>query len=514
MLAAVLCAALVAVGVVVAFGVPWAGAGVVADLAALGGLAGALLAWGGARLRRRPSPWRTVGVTAVLAGAGGLHLAMAPHAPMVLLVVVDCLRADRLDPERMPRTWALTADAVRFTTARSQSSWTRSAMPSLLSGRYPVEHVLYRTRPAPDRIRDDVTLLAERFAAGGWLTAAFAEQAQLDAAFGYARGFGRYGWRDGIAPALNARFLRWNRVFRSVPRFVYLHYIDVHGPYTPQKRFVARGAPRPSFPTRPSERWRSTIEAIRAGALVPTPADWAGLAALYDGEVRQFDHRMAPCWDRLAADGTLDHALLVLTADHGERFGEHGNVEHMGPPHEAVLAVPLVVRPPGGTAPREVDALVQHVDIAPTVLAFAGLPVPPELPGRDLGPALRGEALPPAPAFAEEWYGKPHRVAVRDGNWKLLRLPEPRLYDLATDPAETTDLAAARPDVVARLEGMLAAYFGAAAGRPIAEVDWDAARASGATWTPTARGDAPTAELSDGTLEALEALGYLEDPEE
>jgi len=512
MVLAILGAALVAAGVVVAFGVPWAGALVVLDLAAAGGLVGALLALAWARVRRRPLPVRTLATTALLATGGALHLTLAPHAPMVLLVVVDCLRADRLDPERMPATWELTRDAVSFTTARSQSSWTRSAMPSLLSGRYPVEHGLYRTRPAPDRIRDDLTLLAERLEAGGWLTAAFAEQAQLDAAFGYARGFGRYGWRDGHASRLNGGFTRWNRLFRSVPRFALLHYIDVHGPYTPKKRYVAKGAPVPGFPVRPSGPWRATIKAIRAGRVVPTPDDWAGLAALYDGQVRQYDRRMAGFWRRLREEGDLDHTLLVLTADHGERFGEQGDVEHMGAPDEAVLAVPLLIRPPGGTPARRVDTLVQHVDVAPTVLAFAGLPVPAELPGRDLGPALRGEPLVAGPAFAEEWYGKTHRVAVRDGDWKLTRTPEARLYDLASDPGESTDLAATRPEVVARLEGLLAAYFGAAAaGRPIAGVAWDAARASGARWVQEDRREAPVADVSDGTIEALEALGYLEE---
>lgn len=513
MLLALVGAVVTATAVSLTFDVPVRAGGVVLlDVAALGALVGACLSAALARLRRRALPGRTLAATAVLALLGSAHLALAPAAPAVLLVVVDCLRADRLDPERMPKTFALATTATRFTQARSQSSWTRSAMPSLLSGRYPVEHGLFRTRP-PDRIRADVTMVAERFSEAGWMTAAFVEQAQLDAAFGYARGFGRYGWRDGTAPGINRRFLWWNRAFRSVPRFVLLHYIDVHGPYTPKKRHLAPDLPKSELITRPSRKWRATINAIRKGALAPTANDWAYLAGLYDGEVRQLDVQLGRLFRSLRADGTLDASWLVFTADHGERFGERGEIEHMNAPDETVLAVPLFVRPPGGREARVVTGVVQHVDVVPTILAAVGLPVTAELPGRDLGALLRGDAgaaLLPSPSFAEEWYGKHHRVSVREGDWKLHRVPR-RLYDLATDPGETLDVSAAHPAVVARLEGQLAAYFAAAAnGVPIATVDWEAAAASGKVWTPTEPATAEEAEPSDGTMEALEALGYLE----
>ncbi len=515
MLLSLLGAAAASGTIAVLFDVPLpAGALVLFDVAAFGALAGALLSTLGARLRKRPLPLRTLGATALASALGAAHLAFAPAAPAVIVMVVDCLRADRFTAEKMPKLHALTTSAVRFERARSQSSWTRSAMPALLSGRYPVEHGLYRTKP-PDRIRSEVTMVAERFRAAGWLTGAFVEQAQLDAAFGYDRGFGRYGWRDGQAPRVNERWLRWNTLFRTVPRFVLVHYIDVHGPYTPKKRFRPKDLPKSSLATHPSSKWRDTIRKVRAGKIVPTARDWAFLAGLYDGEARQLDARVGRALADLRADGTLDAAWLVFTADHGERFGEHGDIEHMGAPDETVISVPLLVRPPGGTTPRAVADVVQHVDIVPTLLAAVGLPGDPALPGRDLAPALRGEPLAPAPSFAEEWFGATHRASVREGDWKLVHDRVPKLYDLARDPLETTDLAAAHPDVATRLEGQLAAYFAAAdAKKPIASVDWAAAATSGARWVPGARPAAEDIEPSDGTMEALEALGYLEDEEE
>lgn len=511
MLLAILGAAAAAIALAVTFDVPLAaGALVLADVAAFGALAGALLALLVAKLRRRPLPWRTLGAAALLAALGAAHLRFAPAAPAVIVMVVDCLRADRLTAENMPKVYALTETGVRFTRARSQSSWTRSAMPSLLSGRYPIEHGLYRTKP-PDRIRGEVTLLAERFSAEGWLTGAFVEQAQLDAAFGYDRGFGRYGWHDGMAPRLNERWLRWNAVFRTVPRFVLVHYIDVHGPYTPKGRFRPKDLPSTQLETRPSGPWRSTIKAIRAGRIEPTEADWAHLRGLYDGEVAQIDARIGGALAKLRADGTLDASWFVFTADHGERFGEHDGIEHVGPPDETVLAVPLLFRPPGGTARRTVHELAQHVDVVPTLLAALGFLGDPALPGRDLGPGLQGHPIPAAPSFAEERAGSTHHASVREGDWKLMRGDGARLYDLSVDPLEEHDRAAEHPEIVARLEGLLAAYFAAAAeDRAIATVDWAAAATSGQVWTPGAVRSEEAAP-SDGTMEKLEALGYLEE---
>jgi arylsulfatase A-like enzyme len=387
-------------------------------------------------------------------------------------------------------------------------------MPSLLSGRYPAEHGLYRTNP-PDRLPDDLALVSERFAAAGWMTAAFVQQPQLDPAFGFDRGWSRYGNDDGPAPAVNEKVLAWNRLFRSVPRLVFVHYLDAHGPYTPAPRFRPADLPPTTLALRPFEKWRATLDAIERGTLVPTAEDWAHLRGLYDGELRQLDVRLGALFRALDEDGTLDAGWVVLTADHGERFGERGAGAHMGPPDETVIAVPLLVRPPGGTEARAVDTVVQHVDVVPTLLAAAGLPGDPRLPGRDLGPALRGEALPDRPSFAEEWAADTHHATVREGAWKLWRGATPALYDLATDPGEARDLSAERPDVVARLDGLLAAYFASANGgsSPVdwAKVDWAAAVRSGARWTPGARADGPAATTSEETLRALEALGYVVD---
>ena len=352
---------------------------------------------------------------------------------------------------------------------------------------------------------------SELFSAGGWMTAAFAEQAQLDPAFGFARGFDLYRFHAGTAPRLNAAFLTWNRLFRTVPRFVLLHYIDAHGPYSPSPKFVPKNTTGSTIPTS-GKRWRTTIHRYRSGKLELQEKDFTWLATLYGAAVRELDVRLNKVYRALEADGTLDVGWIVVTADHGERFGEHGDLEHVGPPDEVITSVPLVIRPPGGQEGLVVTDPVQHVDLAPTMLRWAGLEPHPDMPGRDLAGAMNGEPLAPAPSFAEEWYGADHRAAVRDRTWKLLCYPECKLFELATDPGETTDVAAAHPEIAARLEGLLAAYFEAGdARRPIAQVDWAAAATSGKRWVPTAGPASDAADVSDGTMEALEALGYLDE---
>lgn len=497
--------------------VPLTGWTVLLACAGLGSLLGAL-ASALVRLLRRLRPHvGALGFSALLALGGGAWLGLGPAGPSVIIIVVDCMRADRLDTARSPRFMALARTGWRFLQARAQAPWTRSSVPSLLSGRMPAEHGMYRVRPAPDRLRDGVRLIAEDFQDAGWSTAAFAQQGQLDRAFGLGVGYDRYGTRDGSVQQIAAKVLSWNALHRTLPRYLYVHVLDAHGPHWASPAFRPKNPPPTSLEYRGMKAWRETIVGIRNGSIRPTASDFAHVAAQYDGEIREIDHVLGRMLARMEADGTLDRAWLVLTADHGELLGEHGDVEHMRTPWEVLLHVPLVIRPPGGLAEgAEIEAMVQHVDLVPTLLTAAGLPARDGLAGRDLGPLLRGETLPEVPSFAEEWSRPLRRAAVRWHNWKWIREGEQgRLYDLAADPGERTDLAAERPDQVAVMEGLLDEYFAAAAeGRPLSAVDWEAAARSGRTWAPGAeeRPDAAAAEAVDeDVMEQLRNMGYLDE---
>lgn len=509
---ALLGAAMLPLGLGLALGLGWGAWPLLVELGLVGAGLGALLGAGVTRLRRRATPSVALALPLLAAAAGVTSNALAPSGPAVILIVVDCLRADRLDDDRLPRMSALAAESYTFTEAIAQSSWTRSSVPSLLSGLMPTQHRLYRIRPRPDRLPDEVRLLSQDLQASGYLTAGFIEQAQLDPAFGFDRGFDRYGASDGFARKLTQRFLLWNQLTRRLPRFAHLHLLDAHGPYTTGRRLRAPDLPPSDLPTQPAGAWRKTTKDIRRGRIEPSADDWARFSGLYDGELRMLDRRLGETLDRLEADGTLDAAWLVFTADHGEAFGEHGRGEHMGPPYEEVLRVPLFIRPPGGLpAARVIEAPVQHVDVLPTLLGALSLPARPGLAGRDLRPLFSGGAVPPVPLIAEEWAAKKHRVSLRWGDWKLIfQGDEAQLYDLSRDPREQVDLAAEAPERRAALESMLATWFEAAAsGQALADVDWEAAAAAGRRWRG-AEARSIDAEVSPDILEQLEAMGYVE----
>lgn len=458
--------------------------------AALGAALGAVLL-GLARLARRgPGAGRALlaGAAAALGGLGALLLP-AP-GPAVMIVVIDCLRDDRLDAERSPNLAALAETAWRFRTTRAASSWTRSAVPSLLSSRWPVEHGMLRVRPVPDRLAEDVRLISEELRDAGWRTAAFATQGQLDRAFGMGRGYDRYGTEDGKTGGIVRRFLAWHLLHRAEPRFVYLHTVDVHMPYRPGPAFRPNELPESELRLGAAVGWRASLARVRRGEHALDDADRAFAAALYDAEVRQVDHALGRLFRRLEADGSLDRTWLVITSDHGELLGEHDALSHGGTPWEVLLRVPLLIRPPGGLAEGvEIATPAHHVDVLPTLLEAVGLPAPDGIAGRSLLPLTRGEPLEPAPAYADYAGRDLRRLAVILEDWKLIREgSRNKLFSLASDPGELQDLAAAHPERAQALGALLDAYLARGLGRETG----------------------PAPEVSEETMRALEELGYLD----
>jgi arylsulfatase A-like enzyme len=229
------------------------------------------------------------------------------------------------------------------------------------------------------------------------------------------------------------------------------------------------------------------------------PRDLAHVIALYDGEIRYTDEHLGRVIELLRRLGVLDDTLVVVTADHGEEFYEHGNKGHHKTLYDESIRVPLVLRfprrVPAGTT---VDAQARLADVAPTILALTDTPVPPvfgldpslEYAGRSLLPALGGVSLPPVPAFASL---QPQAMAaVRRQDRKLIvspfATPSQLLFDLAADPGEQRDRTAADAATAAALNGELRAWKDTAA---LAAKGTDAAA------------------MDDEHKAALRALGYV-----
>jgi arylsulfatase A-like enzyme len=271
------------------------------------------------------------------------------------------------------------------------------------------------------------------------------------------------------------------------PFFAYLHYLELHWPYCPPP--AVRGVFTAGYQGRPlCADWRRTRDEIRSGAMILTDEEKAAMSAFYDEELVGLDRDIGELFEHLRERGLWDDTLIVLTADHGEEFFEHGGMAHGTSLYDELIHVPLVLKPPKrwrAPAGARVDALVESRDLLPTFLEAAGAKLPPEPAARSL---LR---------WAVEQNGKPPEfvvselgttVAVRTRTHKLIVEQDrsERLYDLEHDPGETRDAAADQPQQVALLERYLR--------------QWRAGL------KPVKPGEET---LDDETVDGLRALGYL-----
>ena len=435
---------------------------------------------------------------ALAAGCAPAPLELEP--PSILLVVVDCLRADHVGSygygrPTTPRLDELAADGVSFRQAFAQSFWTRPSVPTILTGLYPSEHGMLalgrneRGRWIGAALDGSVETLAGRLQAAGYATAMVGYQHQLAREFGLTRGFDYYRYRVGDASSISGRFLEWLGGVDAPRFFAYLHYLDIHWPYCPPEstrdRFDA-GDSSVAF----CKDWRELRQRLWDGSLVLAEADVARAAARYDEELLALDGKLGELFGALAAADRWRETLVVVTSDHGEEFMEHGQLGHSSGLFDTLLRVPLIFKPPDSwPGPRgvSVDSPVELRALTPTLLDAAGLYE--ERPAESLVPWLAGR---PEEAVVREFVvaESETEVAIRSRGLKLVvgrSGGEARLYDLDQDPGETRDVAAERPSEVARMRRLLGDWHRSL--RPVA--------------------GAPEV-LDDDAVEGLRALGYID----
>jgi choline-sulfatase len=395
----------------------------------------------------------------------------------VVIVTIDTLRADRLGcygarDVATPRLDRIAASGAFAVEASAHVPLTRPSHVSIFTGLLPIEHGI-RDNVSP-AVVPGVPLLAELFRKGGFATGAFVSSVVLESQSGLDRGFDVYADRfpgaSGDAPFLNtvqkkgedtiAEAVAWLRGQAGRRVFLWLHLYEPHDPYEPPEPYASRYAGRP-----------------------------------YDGEVAWSDELVGRFEDALASLGLRDETALVVTSDHGEGLGEHGESLHGFFVYQTTLRVPFLVRGPGIPPGRRLERTVRLVDVFPTVLDLAGLATPRglSLSGRSLAAVLRGAPEPDEPTtYAETLvpllqFGWSDLRVVRDGRFKYIQAPRPELYDLREDPGERRDLAREREPQAAAMRGALAKML---------ERESQARREGG---------HAP----SDETIERLGALGYV-----
>lgn len=425
----------------------------------------------------------------------------AERRPNVLLVVIDAMRGDRLGASgyRRPTTPGLdrlAQEGVSFPHAFSNASWTKPAMATLFTSLYPSSHFAIRAANEPlagDRgiaLGDDLQTMAELYSAGGYRTGAFLVQPHLTSQLGFGQGFETFQRLRGKSAARQNELLReWIAQPDPRPFFAWLHYLDVHWPYDrrPGHDLTAFGStvvdPEPPRTQLDSlENWKDRFL---------SPANLAGLVSRYDLGVAFVDEQLRDLVRGLESQGLLADTVVVVTADHGEGFLEHGELGHGFTPYDEQIRVPLIFRLPErfGAKTGSRETVVSLVDLLPTLLDLSGLPLPGDLQGTSFRGVLAGREEPDRLVFTQTEFGR----SVRSATHKLVAIDSSHLelYDLRSDPEEHHDLVAGGPcadlcrSLFARLRALQA----------------KAVRRSG-----TGHGDA---HLSPEDLEELRSLGYL-----
>jgi arylsulfatase A-like enzyme len=460
-----------------------------------------------------PEGGRTVLVAPRVVGEAAPVPAILPHArvaggrrPNVVLYVVDTLRTDRMSlygyaRPTSPELERRAGNAYVFEQAYAAGSFTAPSVTALLASRRASE-----MRGVMNPAGAARTTLAEAFRGAGYATAAFQANLLCTTAGGYDRGFDTYelvgtvtpdGLGKATAAELHARALDWVDAHRAAPFFLYLQSMDVHFPYAAPEpfrdRFVApAAAPSGDVPA----AIRSAVDEEAARVFKERLANLS--PDRYDGGVAYADHELGRLLDALAARGLAENTIVVVTADHGEPLGDRREIFHGRSLWNELVRVPLVMWVPELAGGVRVDEVVSLLDVAPTLVELAGLPVPPSFVGRSWlvpasaaqPPGATGELVRGSTWTTVGWY-------AREGPWKLIldREKGPALYHLPTDPRETTDVSATHPEVTRYLVGRATAMPPPPAGA-------------------TASGAGPPKGLSDEDRrrreDALRALGYVD----
>ena len=430
----------------------------------------------------------------------------------MILITCDTLRADRLgvygyEHETSPNLDRFAKDCLVFDSAFAAAALTTASVSSLMTGRLPDEHGVHGTA---DLLPAQATTLAEVLSAQGVPTAAIVSNwvlRQRDDQAGLHQGFEHFDDRmqepernrakilERTAAATTDAALEWFESAPQGPFFLWVHYQDPHGPYTPPDEYLDL-LERPLTDEMPLEvgkmhNGKGAIPGYQALGEERRPEAYR---LRYDAEIRYFDRELGRLLAGLEGRDLLSEALVLFTSDHGENLGEHGQwFCHGQNLHVEQVRVPLLVRAPAVARiqPGRVDALASHVDLFATVLNALAIEAPPSH-GRDL---LGGDLDRPrvvvhtlaAPDQAWRW------SAVTDASHRLvIERGKPRLYDRLQDPLELNDLSQSLPNRVGELERAHRALLNSLSVPAL---------------------EAERRELSESELEQMEALGYGGDEE-
>ena len=433
--------------------------------------------------------------------------------PNIVFIVVDALRRDHLSSfgyarPTSPRLDALVADGVLFENMMSAASQTVPATAALLTGLYPSQTGMqyfgklhsfdgeHHWQEAGPQLDESHTLLAEWLGELGYRTGAAVSNPWLQPQFGFAQGFDDYLFDDCVnlrAPKqdvcdgndLVERAIAWleapDTPDADDPFFLYLHFMDVHAPYS-----------KPGITTEKFVNRRGHDRYVNGLAPNLKKVDLEYMTALYDEGIQHVDGVIGRFWDHLVELDVAEETLLVVTSDHGDEFHEHRGLGHGTTLYEELVESFLLLRYPQKLPAARIPTTIAMVDLMPTIAALLEVPVPADGPGRSvLGLAANPDAT--RTVSSRAFFSELGELkAIRQADWKLILdvdSGEVQLFNLATDPGEQENLASSEPELAQRLRDDLLRFLAGVA---------------------TESNDSEHVPLDEETLERLRALGYVQ----
>ncbi len=407
--------------------------------------------------------------------------------PNIILVTVDSLRADHLNPygykkNTSPFLEKFSKDSWTFLQSYSTGPNTHPSFPAILTSTYPS---LFPRGETSGYLEKERTVISEILKMRGYATSAFHSNPFLSKYFGYDRGFDRFEdfmiteraskeksrkkplfkkmqrfWDLAVlkkppfarAKQVNGEFEKWATDAKE-PFFSWVHYMDVHMPYLPPRGYLPKVG----------EREISHISQLRLANRMTNPKTRTKFSekevgksiSLYDASIRYADD----CFKRLVEfveNRPERDSIIIFTSDHGEEFMEHGSMGHTQKFYQELIRVPLFVKGPN-TRGKKISARVSLIDLPVLILELVGQDVPDSFQGRSiLGRMYSGGD---APVFAETNTKKGVYGAIIDDKYKLISTEKKELYDLETDPGEKTNLIQQEPDVAKDLNEKLERHF-------------------------------------------------------
>jgi arylsulfatase A-like enzyme/Tfp pilus assembly protein PilF len=427
-------------------------------------------------IESKPISWLrlTFGVVVMVLCCASCGPGTPPDITHVVLISIDTCRADHWGSygyasDTTPHIDEVAREAILFENVMSPVPITLPAHSSLMTGMIPPAHGVRDN--GTYRLHDSAVTLAEILKDNGYKTAAAIGGFVLSSPFGLGQGFDVYeddfediegeDFIERRGEEVSRLAVEWLDQHREGRQFLFLHYFDPHADYRPPEPFRTRFAEN-----------------------------------LYDGEIAYTDWCINKVIEKLKSLGVYDSSLIVITADHGEDLGDHGETTHAYFVYQSTIKVPLLIKLPGSRKARRVAQGASLVDVMPTVLEVLGIARPRQIQGRSLAPYLFGKESKEPTRFlyfesllATKYDCSP-LIGVRNDRWKLIHTTKPELYNLSTDPKETVNLIDDEPGEARRLRARLEAVLGEASG--FAETD-------------------TSSSIDDSTRRHLLALGYLSD---